>query len=282
MAAFAHYLAAGIIIMVALCHGSLYDSTASKELERVKEQVKIIHDMLHAENCPDPELTVGRRDLLRSRSVEDEVRIEVQRRLYEKLVDMLVNCRGIKAGNTVTVVPTRRTSKTYSSYPSTPSTAPSMIPSDDNVTELCQNALNFTEWWRKDSNGSNIRPRDQSYQDFVHDNSTNNYNCDTRDLQRMGRPWFRFSGDAGNRILNNCAPSYSCGSVATYWSDYEMPAEVGIIKPIKFHTSYTDRGRHYCHSYSPPGKVMRCSQTADDFIYTYDVNIGECVSFCGM
>ena len=58
----------------------------------------------------------------------------------------------------------------------------------------CQTAINFTEGWRRDVNGSYIKPNNGSP------------NCDSINLNRAGNPWFRFSKDAGTHLLTYCPP----------------------------------------------------------------------------
>ena len=112
------------------------------------------------------------------------------------------------------------------------------------------------------------------------------YNCDTRDMIAAGRPWFRFAGSAGNRLLDHCVPSYwdnnhkgSCGTATALWSDDPMPNSIGFVSTINVHSSYNS----YCKWYSDVQcEVIRCSNQAYDYIYRY-IGGGHCnFGFCGM
>ena len=113
------------------------------------------------------------------------------------------------------------------------------------------------------------------------------WNCDTRDMIEAGRPWFRFAGSAGNRLLDHCVPSYrysgdsgSCGTVAALWSDDPMPSSIGFVSTINVYGSY----RNNCKWYSDTQcEVMRCSNEAHDYIYRILSARSDCYyGFCGM
>ena len=95
----------------------------------------------------------------------------------------------------------------------------------------CQSAINLTEYWRKDHSGSSIKP--------INGNS----NYDNEWMVDAGRPWFRFTGAAGNRLVNHCVPGLSCGTVDATWSDAPMPTSIGVIK--KFNATQSYGGK--CH-----------------------------------
>ena len=50
-----------------------------------------------------------------------------------------------------------------------------------------------------------------------------------------GYPWFRFSQDAGNKLMDWCVPAFSCGTIGGMWSDSTMPSKIGVSTEIKFH-----------------------------------------------
>ena len=137
----------------------------------------------------------------------------------------------------------------------------------------CQSAINLTEYWRKDHSGSSIKPVDGYY------------NCDTRDMTASGRPWFRFTGAAGNRLLDHCVSStaegWSCGTGGAIWSDATMPTEVGVV--TNFTAFRSDNASPYCKYRTLQCSVMRCSDQPHDLIYRYDDASTDCyVGFCGM
>jgi len=95
-----------------------------------------------------------------------------------------------------------------------------------------------------------------------------------------GRPWFRFAGKAGNKLLDTCPPPYSCGTHSGIWSNATMPSEVGVATQVRAYRSWTDG----CYQYPIYIKVMRCSTPSHhDFIYQYADTSNVChYTFCGM
>ena len=96
------------------------------------------------------------------------------------------------------------------------------------------------------------------------------------------RPWFRFSGHAGNKLADFCVPTWSCGTAATMWSNSVMPYRIGAVTQI---TIYAHAGPPFkCDRLRLRGSVMMCSSVANDFIYRYDDNFngGDHYGFCGM
>ncbi|XP_067933925.1 oncoprotein-induced transcript 3 protein-like [Watersipora subatra] len=135
----------------------------------------------------------------------------------------------------------------------------------------CLTATNLTESWRMDISGSGIKPGGP--------NSFDEYACDLNiDLQ-----WFRFTGDAGNRMLNTCPPMFSCGAMMPYWSDEPLPTEVGVKTDMVAYESWYPG--HVCKFFAKAMYVMRCSHDTDyDVIYKYrSAHKKDCYqSFCGM
>lgn len=107
--------------------------------------------------------------------------------------------------------------------------------------------------------------------------------CDTQEMIDQNSPWFRFTGEAGNRLLNSCPPKDSCGTARRIWSSSPMPAVVGQIAHIKVYaTSATSTN---CAWKTLSVDVVRCSTEPNSFIYKYlDIaDGGLCQSaFCGM
>ena len=164
---------------------------------------------------------------------------------------------------TATTTPTTTTQTT-----TTPTTTATPLPAE------CRSAINLTEYWRKDHSDSGIRPVD------------GNYNCDTRDMIAAGRPWFRFAGPAGNRLLDHCIPSYwsnnrgSCGTGAALWSNDQMPKSIGSVTTINVYGSYNSNCKWYSGAQC---EVMRCSNEAHDYIYRILSATSTCnYGFCGM
>lgn len=93
----------------------------------------------------------------------------------------------------------------------------------------CYVSLSYKAW-RQDHKGVNIKPK------------KGDPNCDTQEMISAGRPWFRFSGAAGNHLMNKCVPFGRCSTEGALWSDDLMPSKlessnrsmciVNIIKAI--------------------------------------------------
>ena len=134
----------------------------------------------------------------------------------------------------------------------------------------CQSAVNLTEYWRRDHSGSNLQP------------INGQPNFDNKWMVEAGRPWFRFTGAAGNRLLDHCVNSTggatSCGSTDATWSDAPKPTSIPVIK--RFTATQSFGGR--CHHSQFECSVMRCSDWLHDLIYRYDGPGHGDDGFCGM
>ena len=212
----------------------------------------------------------------------DGVQLEAQSELYQHLVDLLIACRKAKQEKTTTKVvfvlfaapkKTKTTSKTSTpTTTTTPTTTPTRTtPKTATTTSAplpveCENAINLTESWRLDHSGSNIGP------------INGRWNCDTRDMINSGRPWFRFSGSGGTKLLDSCPPKFSCGTAGALWSNSTMPSAIGVVM------NFTAQGSYYnCNEYPRQASVMRCSSAPSDFVYRYDDSSDQCeIGFCGM
>ena len=94
-----------------------------------------------------------------------------------------------------------------------------------------------------------------------------------------GRPWFRFSSSAGNKLADFCVPLWSCGTGATLRSNSTMPSSVGVVSQITIYS----HNAGICGLSSFRGSAMRCSSAANDLIYRYDdENRYGRYGFCGM
>ncbi|XP_067934150.1 uromodulin-like [Watersipora subatra] len=135
----------------------------------------------------------------------------------------------------------------------------------------CQKAVELTEAWRAGPDGSKVRPGGPY--------SFRGWGCDlNRQLQ-----WFRFSGDAGNRMRDTCPPMYSCGAMMPMWTDQPPPSEVGVKKRINVYESWSPG--HVCKFFAKPVEVIRCSHdTEHDLVYrNYGARSNQCYqTFCGM
>ncbi|KAF6029059.1 hypothetical protein EB796_012639 [Bugula neritina] len=140
------------------------------------------------------------------------------------------------------------------------------------MPDECLTARNLSESWRKDNRGSRISP------------IWGKSNCDTKQMVRDGRPWFRFVGEAGNRLLDTCPPVYSCGTYGGIWTDQPMPTRVGVVTTVFVYASRDGRGKGYtCKQSIWNISVMRCSDSPHDLIYRYDNDYKGCnFGFCSM
>ena len=163
-----------------------------------------------------------------------------------------------KATTTVNMTP-----KSTKSTPTTTRT-----PMTTSIPGECISAINLTESWRGDYKGSAIRPVNGSL------------NCDTKQMIQQGRPWFRFSGAAGNRLLDSCRslPGHSCGTVLGMWSNDVMPIATGESRVIDAYAAYSAT----CYAWTQKLNVMKCSERQYDYIYKY-LGDDHChLGFCGM
>ena len=302
---------------------SLYDFSTQHQLQRYRMRVDILHNQLLTYRFltaaePDVLLPAKKRGLI---GAEAEQELEVEKTLFIKLRDMLIKCKKSKLNvtttttasktgprpttqsatmkmtttstpnPTTTVSSTTATTTTPTTTPSTttPSTTTSSTTTSTTTptTKLstatpvsllaaCQSAINLPDSWRMDHSGSSITP------------IAGERNDGTDRMIKQGRPWFRFSGSAGNMMLNHTVPENSCGTHLVLWSNNTMPSAVGVETPIKVYGDYNDptsdgnRKRGYTLSAS----VMRCSHYSGDFVYRYteakEDTRGCCWGFCGM
>ena len=106
-----------------------------------------------------------------------------------------------------------------------------------NFSAACKRAVSLTEAWRQERGGHLTPVNGQSGQS---------------DLDLISwfsrydpRPWFRFAGAAGNRLLNEHPGQHRCGASWSggIWSDAEMPTEVGRQVSFTAYDSY-EKERH--------------------------------------
>ena len=172
-----------LLAMVVMVSSSLYDALADRELERMIERNKILHDKLIREKCPEPEKLLKKRELLTPS--EDKLKLEVEEELHKKLLAMVIKCRKDKLQTTTVTT----ASETATSTTTTPASTDfsSTVASSASVQPIeCQQAINLTESWRSDNKGNKLN---------------NGNNCDSDNMKNNGRPWFRFTGPAGKLYL---------------------------------------------------------------------------------
>ena len=226
---------------------SFSENSANRQLLRMKKLVEITHDQLLAEGCPDLRLDEAKRSLLSTSKTR--VHLQMQTKLYEHLLDLIISCRDSRASNT----------SLSALIPST--TSP--IPSE------CLTAQNLSEPWRVDHNSSDIKP------------INGYYNGDVVRMIKEGRPWFRFTAAAGNRMLDRCVPKYSCGTAMPYFSNSTMRSALGVPTVIDVYALARPKGP--CDENQDKVRVMRCSLGSSDFIYQYVWNeTFYSYGFCGM
>lgn len=232
------------------------DSSEAK-LERVKALVKITHEQLIKEGCPIPDFSYKKRDLMVPS--RNEVLIEMQTILKERLIDALIECRTKKVSAS-SVYQTSLT--TMTSTTSMMPTAQQTVTKASSLPVECQKAINLTESYRLD---------------YI---STSPSKGDTKRMIAEGRPWFRFTKGAGNMLIDHCVTWNTCGTSVPLFSNSSMPAEVGVVQSIEI---YGPNKQQNCGYFQDKGSVMRCSAKLHDYIYRYDgSNRSSDIGFCGM
>ena len=137
-------------------------------------------------------------------------------------------------------------------------TLPAAIPKE------CLGAVNLTEDWRSNYTTGFSNPAA--------------FNCDTNDMKQQGRPWFRFTSGAGNRLVDRCISPNSCGTHGPIWSDDTTPKLVGVVTPYRM---YGSTGSN-CKLFTFRASIIKCSDRVLDFVYRYE-DIEYCpFGFCGM
>lgn len=214
--------------------------------------------MLEAEGCVDT-ISRGKQRREIPDQHNDEVEVQVQQNLYQQLKVVLVECR--RTGSQKT---TNRTTEPQATAKTTPTTASSPT----TLHSYCDfYTLNLTEGWRQDHKGSNIKPLNGTY------------NCDISVMILNERQWFRFSGAAGNQLMNSCVPGLSCGTHISLWSD-DLVKPINLGVPVKIY-AYGSNG-HDCRWYTVEMSVMRCGLSPPDYVYRYDGVLQCSLGFCGM
>lgn len=171
---------------------SLYDFSAEHQLQRYMMRVDVLHSLLLTRGCLTDSPTSGdKRDLIEGRRVEKQ--LEVERILYEKLTELLIRCDESQHETIPpTDVPTTQPRQTTTAHNTAiPTTLTTTLTTTTNITtiqantpnntipptttietttpdlttplpvptpQVCLSAINLTEPWRLDHNGSEILP----------------------------------------------------------------------------------------------------------------------------
>ena len=244
------------VLYALLARGALLEGPIQKQTDLYRAHISVIYDLI-AEECPS-KMHEFRRQL----TVEDrQNHLKVYTQLYKDLLKELVECRKPKG----------RTTEQTTSMQHLPTTTVKQQQTTSETPIQCRTARNLTESWRADPVGSDFKPGG------LH-SSIYGYACD---FHKDFSQWFRFTGKAGNKMLDFCPERYSCGTQIPFWTDEPMPTAVGVETEIKAYGVYLFK----CKMWSENIKVMRCSwDVTDDFIYKQTANVEHnCQqAFCGM
>lgn len=133
-----------ILVLCTTASCSLYDSSASRGLARMKKLAEFTHDQLKQENCLEPNFNVGKRNILDTS--EDAVRLEMETKLYNYLLDLLIRCRMDKSQVTSTPTEKPRTTPTDALIPSkTPMNIPTHTQTQMTIAPTCQTTKSPTD-----------------------------------------------------------------------------------------------------------------------------------------
>ena len=258
-----------VTILVAVClllsDSVPLEGSVEDELNIYKAQVRVVYRQL-AKECPQVRIS--------KRQVDDNLgHLEIQKILYDELFKKLIECKKMKSrmSEFENLGPVNNTDQ------ETSTTTAKATPTTTKQTTLitltqpveCQQAVNYTQSWRRNHEGSGIRPGGPDSQE--------GYACD---FGESSSRWFRFSGAAGTHMLDSCPKRRSCGTRYSYWTDEKLPKDIGAESTINVYGVY----KHNCKWFKETVKVMRCSwDTSHDLIYRQILNKNEsCTSaFCG-
>ena len=292
-----------VVTVLLVTESSLIKGSVEEDIQILEVKIRVLHDLL-AKDCPSYNSRAKRQA-----DTENQRHLDVQMIVYDKLFKKWIECQNSKLATPSTSTSklqlttgrmkfnatgkvtsptterkgftTRPTLTTEQQTPkstmqlATPTTESTVTTNVKQTTDFpsthpCKQAVNYTQSWRRDHSGSDIRPGGP--------NSANKYACD---FHRRSTQWFRFSGAAGTHMLDSCPKYLSCGTNIPYWTNQRMPQEVGVETAVKVYGVLADN----CRWFTASIQVMRCSiKTANDFIYrqttNYSYPCGE--AFCGM
>ena len=143
------------------------------------------------------------------------------------------------------------------------------VPVPDSV--ICNSAFNMTEAIRKQHQKPNTSPGQAQL-------------CDPKTLSEVDSEWFRFIGEAGSRLLNECPVANSCGTQIPIWSDADMPTAIQVPTTIEAYGSTWSPGsfENFCQAMKLKLEVMRCSYEPNDYVYKFDGRVLCAMAFCSM
>ena len=263
--------------------GLISQPSVESEFVFYTDRIRIIYNLL-AEECPDwrQEEAAFKRNMVSSHHLDVEIR------LYNELMKELIKCRN---GNSLksstqpqttpyipaTTEPTTTEPTTTEPAATEPTTTEPTTTATSTTTETvellpteCRNAVNLTGSWRLDHSAQDLKAGGP--------HNFRGYACDLHTTD-----WFRISGDGGSRILNKCAPRYSCGTNYPMWTNGAIPDTVGERVESRFYWS--------CSTSVPTSaglSVVRCSDHPNDLVYKQHYHkdrafSGTCSgAFCGM
>ena len=255
----------GLLIVLALlvtqnlfCQSALIQPDRQTQLKDYETKVTILYKTL-TQDCPS--YTKYKRETVKGL----RYRVEVEKEFYEKLLALLVKCKGKEAANI------------FDATTQLPATS-GKTTSNVDLPPACQTAKTVTEAWRSDVQGMHLKPYEHYSPPEAH--SHLGYACDFHSSAQ----WFRFGGDAGTHMLDHCPKPGSCGTSIPYWTDEEVPKAIGVEATINV---YGVGGLIFndCKFSIRQVKVMRCSwDTSHDFIYKQTTNrtLSCDRAFCGM
>ena len=143
------------------------------------------------------------------------------------------------------------------------------VPVPDSV--ICNSAFNMTEAIRKQHQKPNTSPGQAQL-------------CDPKTLSEVDSEWFRFIGEAGSRLLNECPVANSCGTQIPIWSNADMPTAIQVPTTIEAYGSTWSPGsfENFCQAMKLKLEVMRCSYEPNDYVYKFDGRVLCAMAFCSM
>ena len=270
-------------IILLLTSSLLQDFTASqpttvkvsveKEVNILDAKIRHVYDLIAVE-CGA--YMISRRDIPK----DDPFRVKILNGVYQRLLHQLKECSKEPSRRSTTKMTTSTIMQT------TPVTTKPMVSTTTEQTTTtqqttatttapnqpveCQQAVNYTQSWRRDHKGSGTKPGGLY--------SNGGYACD---LHNNLTQWFRFSGDAGTHMLDSCPKWRSCGTFYPLWTDEKMPTQIGVVNKIYIYGVWKDD----CKWVLREMEVMRCSwDSQNDLIYNrLSADTKTCSeAFCGM
>lgn len=103
-------------------------------------------------------------------------------------------------------------------------------------------------------------------------NDANKYTCDQRDIATPA--WYRFSGDAGDKMADSCVAELHCGTHAPGWLNGDHPVNEGEVveRQACFHWGSS------CCKWSTKIKIKKCKGF---FVYELQRTPACHLRYCG-